>query len=128
MHRTYNILRTPKWRHLFLLPLVLLPLLVQAEPQSRKYTREHPLIYEDAWDLWPYAFLNETGKPVGYNIDLLEIIFKKLDIPFKIKLKPTQDALYDLKAGNSDLMCGMEAPYHDAYGQYSKNIINIFTQ
>ena len=127
MHRTYNILRPPKWRYLFLLPLVLLPLLVQAEPQSRKYTREHPLIYEDAWDLWPYAFLNETGKPVGYNIDLLEIIFKKLDIPFKIKLKPTQDALYDLKAGNSDLMCGMEAPYHDAYGQYSKNIINIFT-
>ena len=36
----------------------------------RTYTTEHPLIYEDAWDLWPYVFLNENGEPDGYNIDL----------------------------------------------------------
>ena len=27
------------------------------------YDVEHPLIYEDAWDLWPYVFLNEKGEP-----------------------------------------------------------------
>ena len=94
---------------------------------SRIYDEEHPLVYEDAWDLWPYAFLNDTGEPVGYNIDLLRLIFKELDIPYRIKLKPTQDALNDLKAGRADLMCGMEADFHNEYAQYGKSVIQIFT-
>ena len=94
---------------------------------ARVYDQEHPLVYEDAWDLWPYAFLNDTGEPVGYNIDLLKLIFKELDIPYKIKLKPTQSALNDLKAGRADLMCGMDAHFHNEYAQYGKTVIQIFT-
>ena len=91
------------------------------------YTEEQPLVYEDAWDLWPYAFLNDTGEPVGYNIDLLKLIFKELKIPYKIKLKPTQDALNDLKAGRADLMCGMDAHFHNEYAKYGKSVIQLFT-
>ena len=36
---------------------------------ERVFTKEAPLVYEDAWDLWPYAFLNEHGEAVGYNVD-----------------------------------------------------------
>ena len=72
------------------------------------FSTERPLVYEDAWDLWPYSFLNENGEPVGYNIDLLKLICKRLDIPYVIKLKPTSEALEDLKEGHSDLMMGME--------------------
>ena len=108
------------------------PMAAQAGDQTsqkavRTYDQEHPLVYEDAWDLWPYSFLNETGEPVGFNIDLLKLICKELDIPYRIKLKPTQDALNDLKAGNSDLMCAMEGNYHDEYAQYGKTVIQIFT-
>ena len=99
----------------------------QSEVTPHTYTEEHPLVYEDAWDLWPYAFLNDTGEPVGYNIDLLRLIFKELDIPYRIKLKPTQDALNDLMAGRADLMCGMEAYFHNDYAQYGKSVIQIFT-
>ncbi|MBP5340339.1 MAG: transporter substrate-binding domain-containing protein [Prevotella sp.] len=91
------------------------------------YTEEHPLVYEGAWDLWPYSFVNDTGEPVGYNIDLLKLICRELNIPFRVKLKPKQEALNDLKAGRSDLMCTMGAHYHDEYAKYSKNVINIFT-
>ena len=56
---------------------------IKAQPDStRTFTTERPLIYEDAWDLWPYVFLNENGEPDGYNIDLLKLIFKELDIPY----------------------------------------------
>lgn len=94
---------------------------------TRVFTPEHPLVYEDAWDLWPYAFLNENGEPVGYNIDLLRIIFKELNIPYVIKLKPTEDALTDLKNGRADLMCGMEAHFHNEYAKYGKSVIQMFT-
>jgi PAS domain S-box-containing protein len=99
----------------------------QESDSTRVFTKENPLVYEDAWDLWPYAFLNEQGEPVGYNIDLLKLIFKELDIPYIIKLKPTADALNDLKAGLTDLMCGMDAHFHDDYALYGKSVLQLFT-
>ena len=93
----------------------------------RVFTEEHPLVYEDAWDLWPYAFLNDVGEPVGYNIDLLKLLMNEMNIPYRIKLKPTKDALNDLKEGRADLMCGMDAHFHNDYAQYGKSVIQIFT-
>ena len=113
-----------------LILIMMMPLSVFSQERldsTRTFTEEHPLIYEDAWDLWPYAFLNENGEPVGYNIDLLRMLCKELDIPFLIKLKPTQEALEDLKNGHADLMCGMDAHFHDEYAHYSKTVIQIFT-
>ncbi len=124
-----------KWLRAVRLPLLLLVLLLggaeaQAASQpdsSRVYTEEHPLVYEDAWDLWPYVFLTDNGDPVGYNIDLLRLIFNELKIPYKIKLKPTKDALNDLKAGTSDLMLGMDDKYHRGYARLGKTVVQIFT-
>ncbi len=103
---------------------------VQAQEETdsiRVFTKEQPLVYEDAWDLWPYAFLNEKGEPVGFNIDLLRLICKELDIPYIIKLKPTSEALNDLKSGSADLMCGMDAHFHDDYARYGKSVLQLFT-
>ena len=93
----------------------------------KEFNEEHPLIYEDAWDLWPYVFLNENGEPDGYNIDLLKLIFKELDIPYIIKLKPTLEAQADLKSGKSDLMLRMDASFSRGNSHYSKNIVQLFT-
>ena len=101
---------------------------IQAQPDStRTFTTERPLIYEDAWDLWPYVFLNENGEPDGYNIDLLKIIFKDLDIPYVIKLKPTLDAQADLKSGKSDLMLRMDADFSRGNSSYGRSIVQLFT-
>lgn len=91
------------------------------------YNEEHPLIYEDAWDLWPYVFLNENGEPDGYNIDLLKMIFKELDIPYVVKLKPTLEAQADLKNKKSDLMLRMDANFARNNSSYGKSIVQIFT-
>ena len=65
----------------------------------REYTQEHPLIYEEVWDLWPYAFLNDNGEPEGYNVDLVRLIMKRLNIPYIIKLKSSEEVFNDLKDG-----------------------------
>lgn len=93
----------------------------------RVYTEDNPLVYEDAWDLWPYVFLNENGEAVGYNVDLLKMIFQELDIPYVVKLKHTREALEDLKAGRCDLKIGMEDHLHDDYATYGKSVVQIFT-
>ncbi len=103
------------------------PMAVNPSDITRQYTEEHPLIYEDAWDLWPYVFLNENGEAVGYNIDVLKLIFRELNISCVIKLKPTDKVLNDLKAGHAHLTLGMDAFFHNDYGQYGKSVIHIFT-
>ncbi|MCR4601927.1 MAG: transporter substrate-binding domain-containing protein [Prevotella sp.] len=95
---------------------------------SRAYTQEAPLVYEDCWDLWPYAFLNDQGEPEGFNIDLIRLLMDELDIPYEIRLKPQQEAFEDLKSGKSDLTLGLAVGFHDAFGLYGKNAITLFTQ
>ena len=107
--------------------LVLAPLYATPGDSVRVFNREHPLVYEDAWDLWPYSFLNENGEAVGYNIDLVKLIFDELDIPYVIKLKPTKKALEDVKNGDADLMLAMDAHYHREYGQFGRSVVQIFT-
>lgn len=48
------------------------------------FTSKHPLVYEDPVNLWPYSFINEKGEPDSYNIDLLKILMKQLDIPYSL--------------------------------------------
>ena len=114
---------------LLMLPTVAIAQTAQmAERDTIKvFNEEHPLVYEDAWDLWPYVFLNENGEPDGYNIDMLKMIFKELDIPYIIKLKPTLEAQADLKSGKSDLMLRMDASFSRGNSHYSKSIVQLFT-
>lgn len=118
-----------RYRHLIIILclLVLQPLYAQTSDSTRIFNHEHPLVYEDAWDLWPYAFLNENGEAVGYNVDLIKLICDELDIPYVIKLKETEKALADLKSGAADLMLAMDAKYHSEYGKAGKSVVQIFT-
>ena len=95
---------------------------------TRVFSVNNPLIYEDVWDLWPYSFLNDNGDPDGFNVDLIRLIMKELDIPYEIRLKPSSEAFRDLKEGNSDLMLALAVGFHDEFGLYSKNAVTLFTQ
>ena len=94
----------------------------------RVYTENNPLVYEDVWDLWPYAFLNDKGEPDGYNVDLIRMMMKQLKIPYIIKMKSSEETFRDLKNGKSDLTLGLAVGYHDEYGLYGKNAVTLFTQ
>ena len=100
-----------------------------AKPDStRVFSENNPLVYEDVWDLWPYSFLNDNGDPDGFNVDLIRLIMKELDIPYVIRLKPQSEAFSDLKEGKSDLMLGLAVGFHDEFGKFSKNAVTLFTQ
>ncbi len=123
---------TTRASHTLLLALMLFLSVLQVSGQPAKdtktYTKETPLIYEDAWDLWPYSYLNEHGQPEGYNIDLMEMLLSELKIPYEIKLKPTKEAREDLREGKSDIMMNMRAYFTESIGRYGKTTVNIFTQ
>ena len=100
---------------------------VQTDQYIRHYTKDNPLIYEDAWDLWPYCYRSDTSEDMGYNIDLVQMILKRLNIPYVIELKQRADVLKDIKEGKADLTLGMGATFHDDYGYYSQTVTQLFT-
>ena len=116
---------------IIILLLLICPAMAPAQTVERDtikvFNEEHPLVYEDAWDLWPYVFLNENGEPDGYNIDMLKMIFKELDIPYVIKLKPTLEAQSDLKNHKSDLMLRMDANFTRENSNFGRSIVQLFT-
>jgi ABC-type amino acid transport substrate-binding protein len=85
-------------------------------------------VYEDARDLWPYSFINDEGKPEGYNIDLIDLVMNELHIPYIIKLKPQHEVFLDLKAQKADLTLGLAAGFHDEFGLYGRQAITLLTQ
>ena len=110
-----------------ILAAALVTMSATAVNKNLKYTKENPLVYEDLWDLPPFSFINDEGKPEGFNIALVEELLKRLDVPYVIKLKHTPLNFQDVSSGAAALTIGMKAPYHDKYGMYGANTLVLFT-
>ena len=108
---------------------LMLGVAMQAQPtaRQREYTTEHPLVYEDVWNLWPYCYLNEHGEPEGYNVDLVKALCEIAGIPYTIILKPTRQAVADLREGRSDLMLGLDNRNEEAGMAVGKTVVHLFT-
>ena len=113
---------------LALLLTCFLPQCAEAQNDTiRTFTKEHPLVFEDSWDLWPYSFLDEQGAAQGFNIELMRLLLDRLDIPYIIKLKARHEVLEDLREGRADLTFGMHADYHHPYGRFGSQVVQLFT-
>ena len=93
----------------------------------RVFTEQHPLVFEDSHDLWPYSFTNDRGEPEGFCVDLVKAVMGELGIPYVIRLKPDADVAGDLKAGTADLTFGQETGLHDKFRIYSHHAVALFT-
>lgn len=94
--------------------------------RTRKYTKERPLIYEDSWKKWPYAFINDNGEPEGFNVDLVRRIMTRLNIPFEVRLVSQEKAHYDLQRDSADLSLGVIASYNAPFGRFGRFTITHF--
>jgi hypothetical protein len=92
---------------------------------TRVFSVEEPLVYVDAVNWWPYAFLDEAGEPDGYNIELVRLLLNELHIPYIIKLKPRQEVIEDMKTGMADLTIGLASGFYDDYMLLGNNVIML---
>lgn len=100
---------------------------LQAKDDSvRVFNERHPLVYEDKWDMWPYAFL-DGGEPKGFNIDLVKMLMEELDIPYVIKLKPGREVRADVLSGEADMTFGLADDLNKCFTTYSKSVVQLFT-
>ena len=119
-------------RRVLITVLIILCCLMAAEAapfvgsRTRKYTKERPLIYEDSWRKWPYAFINDHGEPEGFNVDLVRSIMTRLKIPFEVRLVSQEQAHFDLQSDSADLSLGVSADYNAPFGRFGRFTISHF--
>lgn len=53
---------------------------------SCQYSFKRPIVIEGNWNLPPFDFINDEGKPDGYNMEILQTILHRKKIPYIMKL------------------------------------------
>lgn len=95
--------------------------------RSLPYTESNPLIYEDAYNQWPYSFINDDGEPDGFNIDVVKMVLKKLKIPYIIRLTHPNQTLATIKNGESNLTQAIYSNHNAEYGVFGQTVVSLMT-
>ena len=107
---------------LIALQTTIAPLLAQS--LSEKYTKDRPVVVVCDWDKPPYEFLDSKGVPAGSNIDVLNAVMEKLDLPVKYVMKEWSIALKTFERGDADIILANARRYRKGHYAISENIVN----
>ncbi|MEQ8171931.1 MAG: transporter substrate-binding domain-containing protein, partial [Candidatus Eremiobacterota bacterium] len=73
----------------------------------KNYGSNKKIIVSGDYDYPPYEFLDNNGKPSGYNVELFQAIADVMGINYELKLGPWKEVRNELEQGNIDLLIGM---------------------
>lgn len=59
------------------------------------------------FDYKPFTFLDDEGKPHGYEVDIIKYIAEKYNLDVEFRFSPWTDALDNLKTGKVDVLLGI---------------------
>ncbi len=107
---------------LIALQTTIVPLLAQS--LSEKYNKERPVVVVCDWDKPPYEFLDDKGMPAGSNIDVLNAVMEKLNLPVKYVMKEWSIALKNFERGDADIILANARRYRKGHYAISENIVN----
>ena len=121
-------MRPIRHRYALLLTTVLALLIATPSPAQLdySYTNDNPVIIASDWDFPPYEYSNDRGEPAGYNIELLQAIFKELNLPYRIALREWSETIQAFEHRDADLV--IDPSYHFKGRPYirSTNILNYY--
>ena len=75
------------------------------EPPHDKQRTEFHVRGDSAYP--PFEYLDEHGKPAGFNVDLTKAVAKAMGLEVKIDLAQWDHVVQDLERGNTDALMGM---------------------
>ncbi|MDD3107713.1 MAG: transporter substrate-binding domain-containing protein, partial [Alistipes sp.] len=55
----------------------------------------------------PYEFINEEGKPEGFNVELLEAVMKSVNLEYELQLGSWPEAMQQVQTHQGDMLTGL---------------------
>ena len=118
---------TTRNRYILLLASFLSLLCVPTAAQySLDYSNDNPVLIVCDWDFPPYEYNNNSGEPDGYNIEVLQAIFKKINIPCRFMPKEWSEATQTFERREADIIIDPSSHYRMRPYIRSKNILNYY--
>ena len=102
---------------------ILLPARAQ---YAREYTQEHPLIIVSDWEFPPYEFRNDNGEPDGYNVEVLNLVLDKLNIPHQFVMQEWYQATKTFEDRKADLIHALSGVYRNRPYVMTQNMITYY--
>lgn len=93
---------------------------------SREYTEERPLIIVSDWEFPPYEFRNDNGEPDGYNVEVLDLILKRLDIPHQFVMQEWYQCTKTFENHEADLIHALSFMYRKRPYVMTQNMITYY--
>ncbi len=90
------------------------------------YTKEHPLVIASDWDFRPFEFISDEGQPAGYNVDVLNMVLDKLNIPHKFVMQEWHVATAMFKRHEADLIHALYYFFKDHPYVSTQKYINYY--
>ena len=92
----------------------------------REYTEEKPLIIVSDWEFPPYEFRNDHGEPDGYNVEVLNMILDKLNVPHKYVMMEWYKCTEAFDNHEADLIHALKFKYEGPAFEYTHNMITYY--
>ena len=108
---------------LFILHGVLLTATAQ---QIHEYTEDQPLVIVSDWEFPPYEFSNDKGEPDGYNIEVLNIILDRLNIPHRYVMQEWYMATETFERREADLIFALSFNYMKRPYVMTRNLLHFY--
>ena len=91
------------------------------------YTEEHPLVIVSDWDFQPFEFMDSEGRPAGYNIEVLDYILNRMDVPHRFVLQEWHVATGMFERHEADLIHALSFIYKGRPYVQTQKYINYYT-
>ena len=75
------------------------------------YTNERPLTIVCDWDFRPFEFVDNNGQPSGYNVEVLDLLLNRLEIPHRFVMLEWDEAVRVFKIREADLINALAFEY-----------------
>ncbi len=125
-HHSVNRSRLPRLRTLVLAAMLCLTGLPLHARNFYGYTKERPLVIVGDWDFRPYEFLDSDGQPKGYNIEVLDLILTRLEIPHRFTLSEWHEATTLFERRDADLIYAPAFHYRGNTFISSKKFVSYY--
>ena len=93
---------------------------------AREYTQDHPLIIVSDWEFPPYEFRNDRGEPDGYNVEVLNLVLNKLNIPHQFVMQEWYQATKTFENREADLIHALSGFYRKSPYVITQNMITYY--
>ena len=94
--------------------------------QIHEYTEEQPLVIVSDWEFPPYEFSNDNGEPDGYNIEVLNIILDRLNIPHRYIMQEWYMATETFERREADLIFALSFNYMKRPYVMTRNLLHFY--